>query len=94
LKAVLHILNTEGISGQSTFFNFVKTFGFPALTSIGLYAGLLPKLIQSVLTAAFMFVMQRRIYSAVKTVSLLSRGRAEAADADSRHCWSLLQRGL
>jgi hypothetical protein len=34
----------------------------------GLYAGLRPKLLQSVLTAAFMFVAQRRIYEAVKKV--------------------------
>jgi hypothetical protein len=40
------------------------------LTSTGLYAGLLPKLLQSVLTAAFMFVAQRRIYEAVKKVRL------------------------
>lgn len=36
---------------------------------LGLYAGLLPKLLQSVLTAAFMFVAQRRIYEMVKSVS-------------------------
>jgi hypothetical protein len=36
---------------------------------LGLYAGLLPKLLQSVLTAAFMFVAQRRIYEIVKGVS-------------------------
>ncbi|KAK6903325.1 hypothetical protein I203_108590 [Kwoniella mangroviensis CBS 8507] len=46
LKAVLHILEKEGLSG--------------------LYAGLGPKLLQSVLTAAFMFVAQRRIYEFVK----------------------------
>lgn len=34
----------------------------------GLYAGLLPKLLQSMLTAAFMFVAQRRIFEAVKKV--------------------------
>jgi adenine nucleotide transporter 17 len=34
----------------------------------GLYAGLLPKLIQSMLTAAFLFVAQRRIFEAVKLV--------------------------
>lgn len=52
LKAVLHILRTEGLSG--------------------LYAGLLPKLLQSMLTAAFMFVAQRRIYEAVKKMVLLA----------------------
>jgi len=36
----------------------------------GLYAGLLPKLIQSMLTAAFLFVAQRRIFEAVKLVCL------------------------
>lgn len=46
LRAILDILNNEGLAG--------------------LYAGLLPKLLQSVLTAAFMFVAQRRIYEAVK----------------------------
>ncbi|WVR05496.1 hypothetical protein IAU60_002514 [Kwoniella sp. DSM 27419] len=35
----------------------------------GLYAGLGPKLLQSVLTAAFMFVAQRRIYEFVKKAS-------------------------
>ena len=35
----------------------------------GMYAGLSAKLIQSVLTAAFMFVAQRRLYEAIKTVS-------------------------
>ncbi|OCF32094.1 solute carrier family 25 (peroxisomal adenine nucleotide transporter), member 17 [Kwoniella heveanensis BCC8398] len=49
LKAILHILESEGVSG--------------------LYAGLGPKLLQSVLTAAFMFVAQRRIYEFVKRVS-------------------------
>ncbi|EIW69688.1 hypothetical protein TREMEDRAFT_62557 [Tremella mesenterica DSM 1558] len=34
----------------------------------GLYAGLGPKLLQSVLTAAFMFVAQRRIYESVKSL--------------------------
>lgn len=34
----------------------------------GLYAGLLPKLIQSMLTAAFLFVAQRRIFEMVKLV--------------------------
>ncbi|ORY22563.1 mitochondrial carrier domain-containing protein [Naematelia encephala] len=52
VKAILHILKSEGLSG--------------------LYAGLLPKLIQSVLTAAFMFVAQRRIYEAVKKVRIIS----------------------
>ncbi|WOO80927.1 Peroxisomal membrane protein PMP47B [Vanrija pseudolonga] len=33
----------------------------------GLYAGLGPKLLQSALTAAFLFVAQRRIYEAVKS---------------------------
>ncbi|WVQ79808.1 hypothetical protein IAT38_001908 [Cryptococcus sp. DSM 104549] len=46
LKAVLHILEHEGLTG--------------------LYAGLVPKLLQSMLTAAFMFVAQRRIYEFVK----------------------------
>lgn len=55
LKAVLHILQIEGLAG--------------------LYAGLLPKLLQSVLTAAFMFVAQRRIYEAVKKLMLLAAER-------------------
>jgi len=38
----------------------------------GLYAGLLPKLLQSVLTAAFMFVAQRRIFEAVKKMVLVA----------------------
>lgn len=60
LKAVLHILHTEGASG--------------------LYAGLLPKLLQSVLTAAFMFVAQRRIYELVKKmVMLAAEGKGVAA---------------
>lgn len=40
-----------------------------SLTFSGLYAGLTLKLLQSVLTAAFMFVAQRRIYELVKYVS-------------------------
>ncbi|KAK4689127.1 solute carrier family 25 (peroxisomal adenine nucleotide transporter), member 17, partial [Tremellales sp. Uapishka_1] len=38
----------------------------------GLYAGLLPKLLQSVLTAAFMFVAQRRVYEAVKKMIMIA----------------------
>ncbi|ORX33298.1 mitochondrial carrier [Kockovaella imperatae] len=34
----------------------------------GLYAGLVPKLVQSVLTAAFMFVAQRRIYEMLRAI--------------------------
>ncbi|CAD6565929.1 MAG: hypothetical protein TREMPRED_001919 [Tremellales sp. Tagirdzhanova-0007] len=45
----------------------------------GLYAGLLPKLLQSVLTAAFMFVAQRRIYEAVKKMILLAAERRSIA---------------
>ncbi|WVN86351.1 uncharacterized protein L203_101514 [Cryptococcus depauperatus CBS 7841] len=41
----------------------------------GLYAGLSLKLLQSVLTAAFMFVAQRRIYEFVKKLVLLSSQR-------------------
>lgn len=52
LRAVLDILNKEGLSG--------------------IYAGLLPKLLQSVLTAAFMFVAQRRIFEAVKKMVLVA----------------------
>ncbi|GFZ45945.1 hypothetical protein JCM24511_03678 [Saitozyma sp. JCM 24511] len=55
LRAVLHILKSEGVSG--------------------LYAGLRPKLLQSVLTAAFMFVAQRRIYEAVKKFMLVAAER-------------------
>lgn len=40
-----------------------------SLAFSGLYAGLTLKLLQSVLTAAFMFVAQRRIYELVKYVS-------------------------
>ena len=39
------------------------------IRSIGLYAGLQPKLLQSALTAAFMFVAQRRLYETIKSVS-------------------------
>ncbi|WVW82682.1 hypothetical protein I302_104693 [Kwoniella bestiolae CBS 10118] len=60
LKAVLHILNKEGLSG--------------------LYAGLGPKLLQSVLTAAFMFVAQRRIYEFVRgLVDLAAQRRLAVA---------------
>ncbi|WRT67504.1 uncharacterized protein IL334_004476 [Kwoniella shivajii] len=52
LKAILHILEVEGVSG--------------------LYAGLGPKLLQSVLTAAFMFVAQRRIYEFVKNLVIIA----------------------
>ncbi|WWC60711.1 uncharacterized protein I303_103287 [Kwoniella dejecticola CBS 10117] len=55
IKAVLHILKTEGIKG--------------------LYAGLGPKLLQSVLTAAFMFVAQRRIYEFVKRLVAIAASR-------------------
>ncbi|KAK8869479.1 hypothetical protein IAR55_000044 [Kwoniella newhampshirensis] len=55
LKAILHILESEGLSG--------------------LYAGLLPKLLQSVLTAAFMFVAQRRIYEFVKRLVVIAAAR-------------------
>ncbi|WWD16260.1 hypothetical protein CI109_100686 [Kwoniella shandongensis] len=58
LKAILHILESEGLSG--------------------LYAGLLPKLLQSVLTAAFMFVAQRRIYEFVKRLVTLAAARKAA----------------
>jgi len=62
VKAILHIMQDEGMSG--------------------LYAGLLPKLLQSVLTAAFMFVAQRRIYESVKKLVLLAaEKRALAARA-------------
>ena len=37
----------------------------------GLYKGIQAKLMQSVLTAAFLFVAQRRVFQLVKTVSLL-----------------------
>jgi adenine nucleotide transporter 17 len=40
----------------------------------GLYAGLLPKLLQSMLTAAFLFVAQRRIFEAVKMVRITGIG--------------------
>lgn len=46
------------------------------LMGIGLYAGLLPKLIQSMLTAAFLFVTQRRIFKAVKLVCHTSKVQA------------------
>ncbi|RSH93758.1 hypothetical protein EHS25_006406 [Saitozyma podzolica] len=59
LRAVLHILKSEGVSG--------------------LYAGLRPKLLQSVLTAAFMFVAQRRIYEAVKKFMLVAAERKRIA---------------
>ncbi|WVF71817.1 hypothetical protein IAT40_006625 [Kwoniella sp. CBS 6097] len=60
LKAILHILESEGVSG--------------------LYAGLGPKLIQSVLTAAFMFVAQRRIYEFVKRlVTVAAAGQIATA---------------
>ncbi|KAL7421549.1 hypothetical protein Q5752_003318 [Cryptotrichosporon argae] len=62
LKAVLHILQTEGLTG--------------------LYAGLGPKLLQSALTAAILFVAQRRIYDALKRVALAAaekRGLAARA---------------
>lgn len=36
----------------------------------GLYKGILSKVIQSVLTAAILFVSQRRIYELVKSVSV------------------------
>ncbi|TYJ52460.1 hypothetical protein B9479_006935 [Cryptococcus floricola] len=55
IKAVLHILEAEGVNG--------------------LYAGLGLKLLQSVLTAAFMFVAQRRIYEFVKKLIVLSAER-------------------
>ncbi|WWC69079.1 uncharacterized protein I206_103015 [Kwoniella pini CBS 10737] len=55
VKAVLHILKTEGLKG--------------------LYAGLGPKLLQSVLTAAFMFVAQRRIYEFVKRLVAIAASR-------------------
>ena len=42
----------------------------------GLYAGLLPKLLQSVLTAAFMFAAQRRIYELIKRVREILLGRS------------------
>lgn len=41
----------------------------------GLYAGLLPKLIQSMLTAAFLFVAQRRIFEAVKLAITVAQQR-------------------
>ena len=65
LKAVLHILRSEGLGGESSFTHFAPS---RLMAHKGLYAGLLPKLLQSVLTAAFMFVAQRRIYEAVKRV--------------------------
>lgn len=46
---------------------------------LGLYAGIGPKLLQSTLTAAFMFVTQRRIFELVKrTVVSLQQKRAVA----------------
>ncbi|RSH81834.1 uncharacterized protein EHS24_008029 [Apiotrichum porosum] len=41
----------------------------------GLYAGIGPKLLQSALTAAFMFVAQRRIYEAVKGLIVVLQQR-------------------
>lgn len=41
----------------------------------GLYGGLAPKLIQSMLTAAFLFVAQRRIFEAVKVALAVSQQR-------------------
>jgi hypothetical protein len=53
----------EGLSGMYPYSQRVPT------DDAGLYAGLLPTLLQSVLTAAFMFVAQRRVYELVKKVS-------------------------
>lgn len=45
------------------------------IPSTGLYAGIGPKLLQSALTAAFMFVAQRRIYEAVKGLIVVLQQR-------------------
>lgn len=86
LKAVLHILKTEGLSGEPLITPVVG----PMTNESGLYAGLLPKLLQSVMTAAFMFVAQRRIYEMVKGVSQTFGAGHVTLTLTARHYLQLL----
>lgn len=45
----------------------------------GLYAGIGPKLLQSALTAAFMFVAQRRIFELVKSLVVAAQQKKAAS---------------
>jgi len=74
VKSRLQAATHKYQSSLKAVLNILKTEGVS-----GLYAGLLPKLLQSVLTAAFMFVAQRRIYEFVKNLVLMAAERRALA---------------
>jgi hypothetical protein len=74
-----------------------------SLTTPGLYAGIGTKLLQSVLTASFLFVAQRRIFEFVKKVSTVQQAARVGSIPDSDRlyltcsswsCERLLEPGL
>lgn len=77
VKSRLQVASHKYKSSVTAVLSILKTEGLA-----GLYAGLGPKLLQSALTAAFMFVAQRRIFEFVKGLILVAaEKRALAARA-------------
>lgn len=77
VKSRLQVASHKYKSSVTAVLEILKTEGLR-----GVYAGLGPKLLQSALTAAFMFVAQRRIYEVVK--SLIVQLQAKRALAAAR----------
>jgi hypothetical protein len=76
------IIRTEGLSGEcipgvNPGPTITEWQCSPAIAKPGLYKGIAPKLLQSVSTAAFLFVFQRRVFELVKLVLKLQLLRSQ-----------------
>jgi adenine nucleotide transporter 17 len=70
VKSRLQVASHKYKSSVTAVLEILKTEGLR-----GIYAGLGPKLLQSALTAAFMFVAQRRLYEVVKSLIVQIQAR-------------------
>ncbi|CAK9783919.1 mitochondrial carrier [Cutaneotrichosporon oleaginosum] len=70
VKSRLQVASHKYKSSVTAVLEILKTEGLR-----GIYAGLGPKLLQSALTAAFMFVAQRRLYEVVKNLIVQIQAR-------------------
>lgn len=76
VKSRLQVASHKYKSSVTAVLEILKTEGLR-----GVYAGLGPKLLQSALTAAFMFVAQRRIFEFVKNLIVQLQARKALAAA-------------